>query len=390
MYNHNFLNPIRHTQSSVFSNIGVPVSARKVTANNPKKESNLINKRIDNIKRQQQSLTSLLQEKEREEIETLAKIEKARKQRENEQLEIVQKQISALRDKLKQKEELEKKIRDIYDSHRETSLTESLRNIDQSKKEINKYLTENENEFQKLESNKIILNREKEKQKIIKDYENERQRMTYDKIKKDNELKIRQREQETEQELANLKLRYIQENLSTLKKDIINSERHACLLKGNYKQAEEISKIEIELEENKNAELTETIKNNNKNIISAMANDQDIVNVNNAEKKGLEKLQMNRNLNEEISDMRDMVSDFNSDNKDILIDKLNNLNRLVSNKKTQPKVNINEKINQLPEPNVLSSMAILNMINDDGEDDPIIPEIMGKLNQVNNALGKNF
>ena len=83
MYNHNFLNPIRHTQSSVFSNIGVPVSARKVTTNNPKKESNLINKRIDNIKRQQQSLTSLLQEKEREEIETLAKIEKARKQREN-------------------------------------------------------------------------------------------------------------------------------------------------------------------------------------------------------------------------------------------------------------------------------------------------------------------
>ena len=33
------------------------------------------------------------------------------------------------------------------------------------------------------------------------------------------------------------------------------------------------------MQENKNAELTETIKNNNKNIISAMANDQDIVNV---------------------------------------------------------------------------------------------------------------
>lgn len=368
-----FINPVRSPNTNFINRLGVSANIRKTDPRvREKANKTFIEKRIDKLEKEKENLSDLLKSKEDEEIHTIQKIENERRIREQKQLELVRNDISSLKRQLNEKANLEKKIIQMFQDQKNNDLSSSLNTIKSQREKLTFELNTNINELQNLRSKEIDNKQKIEESKIKSKFEEDKVKQELLFKEQEHQKEIEKKKIETEKEINDLKLKYLHDDLSEIKKDLLFKEKQEKLLRGK--------------------DIPRDIRSNIRSTNIEVDEDIDDIKVDSS----LLKKSNNSNSNIPISNINlDNIYDFIEKNKDDIRgekrEKLDSIGKLLGEiftESNEKKIEVKNK-SSLPNTKIgPNKLPMVNMFEDDPLDDPNMDNLIGKLNLVESSLNK--
>lgn len=411
MQNFNYINPIRPPNSSLMSNIGTPALSRRIPIN-PKSNSRnqLLDQKIDRMKKQKNDLLVILKQKEKLEIDTLERIEKERARREKEHLSQINNEIEELKKKLEEKKQLEERILSMYQQQKKDNLNATLTHIEKSKDILNKDLNSNRQKFEQLQKEELEYEKTKRERAIIEEYEKKTREEEFKKKEKERMDLMNKKREENEKKINEIQLKYLKQTSDNLKNDIILKEKQEQIL------TKEKNKNSIPVDNNNLYHPNDDFDDNiiDKSFELEASNNIKIPTQNQknrVDKKLVQrqKVESDQKLDKLISEL-DIIEEENDDKDDEKKTKILLLRRLMgdlvlpyrekeeSSKRDKEKKKEDKerdlklkkdklsKIAQLPDL-IANNSGLETLLEDD--ENPILSGVLGKINAVNNVLNLN-
>ena len=168
-----------------------------------------VSKRIDQIKQEKEELLDRLRENDNLEKKLLDESEAARRKRETESLERIHKEVRLLKERIHEKELQEKWILDKTRQEKESQEKRELENVHRNREELVRKLTSAENRITEIRDQSALERLKQEKEEMTRKWKNieeeERARHERDEMEKKAEILRQQEQREIEQlELARL------------------------------------------------------------------------------------------------------------------------------------------------------------------------------------------
>lgn len=190
---HNFINPTRVRNSSIY-NSGIPVNMyprqhvqRMVPLQQPRHmmpvpqqpryqkpiqtpalqmnihQNNGSKSRLKQLQHERERLSSMLREKEDEELRMIEKMEADRKERERQEIEKIQEDMTKLKQQLREREQMEKWYKERTEKTQVEKERQQIQLIQKRKDEIQEQILQNESNIQRLKDKSELMRLEQEK-----------------------------------------------------------------------------------------------------------------------------------------------------------------------------------------------------------------------------------